>query len=60
MSRFMRAKLERQLITTQIALFNLKPSKVELPRRLTRKPHSIRTPFIIALGMAAVVFAAMR
>src|SRR5256885_2216019 len=53
MSRFTRAKLQSRLITIEIALFNVKPSKVEVPRRLTRKPHSMRMPFIIVLGMAA-------
>jgi hypothetical protein len=60
MSRYMRAQLEKQLITSEIALFNVKPSKVEVPRRLTRKPLSIRTPFIIALGIAVLMFAATR
>ena len=60
MSRFRRAKLESRLITSEIALFNVKPSKVEVPRRLTRKPHSMRMPFIIALGMVLLMFAATR
>lgn len=60
MSRFTRAKLDSRLITLEIASFNVKPSKVEVPRRLTRKPHSMRMPFIIVLGMAALMFAATR
>ncbi len=60
MSRFTRAKLHSRLITIEIALFNVKPSKVEVPRRLTRKPHSMRMPFVIVLGMAALMFAATR
>ena len=60
MSRFTRAKLHSRLITLEIASFNVKPSKVEVPRRLTRKPHSMRRPFIIVLGMAALMFAATK
>jgi hypothetical protein len=60
MSRFRRAKWESRLITSEIILFNMKPSKVEVPRRLTRKPRSLRTPFIIVLGMAVLMLSATR